>query len=584
LKGRPPGTKKSTDPEKKKRKRVARERDLCDVKIKITEYFDQDEYEEQLGHRPPGADMKASTSPVAADAQRFSASYSSQNQQFFGQTQMMPQRSVDAWGMPSVDPPGTKMHQFTAGSDMSNLTMSGTPPKKYYTFQRVNGNGGNGKGDGVAGPHKHTLEDSDRVKKNSVIRWLAKCEKDGRGKSQVRLVRYVVSLRNLVARYALGFFPTLCRRSSVVPVVCHVHHVILMRLLASSITRELSDTSSTYSTHSPMYVIPRALSTSSRCFLLTIPTSTARHLLFSRLPSRPPSDQVPSRSTMTDTNQGGDPSKKTYHKKATGNALTTVKNHSKDDDLKIYGSAFWYVTIPFMTPFFPPTTTDPSHSPFVQRVWISLEHKHIPYQYIEVDPYKKPQSLLDVNPRGLVPALRHGPTWSTHESTVIMEYLEDLNTGPALFPPDAQARATSRLWTDHINRHIIPLFYKLLQAQDTADQVTHAKEFRDQINKLVAAADPTGPFFLGPHMSFVDVQIAPWIVRLRRVLGQYRGWPEAEEGSRWKAWIDAVEAEESVRMTTSSDELYLDSYERYAENRPGTSQVADAVNRGGGLP
>lgn len=46
---------------------------------------------------------------------------------------------------------------------------------------------------------------------------------------------------------------------------------------------------------------------------------------------------------MTDTNQGGDPTKKTYHKKATGNAWTTVKNHSKDDDLKLYGSAFWYV-------------------------------------------------------------------------------------------------------------------------------------------------------------------------------------------------------------------------------------------------
>src|SRR5271167_2826937 len=39
LKGRPPGTPKSNDPNKKKRKRTARERDLCDVKIKITEYF-----------------------------------------------------------------------------------------------------------------------------------------------------------------------------------------------------------------------------------------------------------------------------------------------------------------------------------------------------------------------------------------------------------------------------------------------------------------------------------------------------------------------------------------------------------------
>lgn len=165
-----------------------------------------------------------------------------------------------------------------------------------------------------------------------------------------------------------------------------------------------------------------------------------------------------------------------------------------------------------------------------------------------------------------------------------MEYLEDLNTGPALLPPDAQTRATSRLWSDHVNRHIIPMFYKFLQAQDANDQVSHATELRNQIGKLVDAAHPDGPFFLGSQMSFVDVQIAPWVLRLRRVLGPYRGWPEPEEGSRWKKWVDALEGEESVQMTTSTDELYLDSYERYAENRPGTSQVADAVNSGKGLP
>jgi glutathione S-transferase len=282
---------------------------------------------------------------------------------------------------------------------------------------------------------------------------------------------------------------------------------------------------------------------------------------------------------MTDTNQGGDPTKKTYHKKATGNALTTVKNHAQEDELKLYGSAFWYVHHTCSN--IPNTYLS---SPFVQRVWISLEHKNIPYQYIEVDPYKKPQSLLDVNPRGLVPALRHGPTWSTHESTVIMEYLEDLNTGPALLPADAQTRATQRLWSDHVNRNIIPVFYKLLQAQDQSDQIDHAKEMKNQIAKLVSAAHPTGPFFLGAQMSFVDVQIAPWVIRLRRVLGPYRGWPEAEEGSRWAKWINAIEGEESVKMTTSTDELYLDSYERYAENRPGTSLLADAINGGRGLP
>jgi len=266
---------------------------------------------------------------------------------------------------------------------------------------------------------------------------------------------------------------------------------------------------------------------------------------------------------MTNTNQGGEASKKSYHKKATGTALATVRDHTMEEDLKLYGSCF---------------------CPFVQRVWISLEHKKVPYQYIEVDPYKKPQSLLDVNPRGLVPAIRHGPRWSTHESTVIMEYLEDLNAGSHLLPSDPQTRATSRLWSDHINRHVIPLLYKLLHAHHQNDQITHAQDLRDQINKLVAAADPNGPFFLGPQISFVDVQVAPWVLRLRRVLGPYRGWPEPEEGSRWKAWVDAIDREPSVVATTSTDELYLDSYERYAENRPGTSQLADAVNSGRGLP
>lgn len=96
---------------------------------------------------------------------------------------------------------------------------------------------------------------------------------------------------------------------------------------------------------------------------------------------------------------------------------------------------------------------------------------------------------------------------------------------------------------------------------------------------------------------------------MNRVLKPYRGWPEPEEGSRWAKWIEAIEANEHVKATTSTDDLYLDSYERYAgecsqfmrwgwrsheywdrmadrgaENRPDTSQLAKAVTSGKGLP
>jgi glutathione S-transferase len=572
LKGRPPGTKKSTDPDKKKRKRVARERDLCDVKIKITEYFDQDEYAEQVGHRPPGAENEATGAHQPTNSL-------DQNQQFFAQAQMM-QRDINGWDIPP------NLAQFTAAS--GPVPLPRVPLKRYYTFQRVNGNGGNGKGDGVAGPHKHTLEESDRVKKNSVLRWLAKCEKDSK-KSQVSYLALLLSICVALQvwtsfacfavcglRLQNPMMPLRLEKEEIVKthdvymqrhqttaagsrIADHSHNVILM--LTGNCTLHLFP-SAFCSFVMAIFILPRFthhLSRSSLFASLAIPKSPFTHPYLQLHPRIPTSV----RFKMTDTNQGGDDSKKTYHKKATGLASTTVKNHSKEDDLKLYGSAF---------------------CPFVQRVWISLEHKSLPYQYIEVDPYRKPPSLLAVNPRGLVPALRHGPTWSTHESTVIMEYLEDLGIGPALLIGDAQTRATQRLWADHVNRNIIPCFYRLLQAQDQEKRNEHASEMQQHITKLVDAAHPTGPFFLGPHMSFVDVQFAPWMLRFKRVLGPYRGWPEAQEGSRWKSWLDAVEGEESVKRTTSGDELYLDSYERYAENREGTSGVADAVNSGRGLP
>ncbi|KAL8725940.1 MAG: hypothetical protein Q9181_006228 [Wetmoreana brouardii] len=418
MKGRPPGTAKSEDPTKKKRKRQARERDLCDVKIKITEYF-------------PGARQimdKEAQSALTAEPS------TSNNNDFFSPTQSA--SVMQSQGQPRRFPFIAPSDGSMASDGTMRLNQPSADSRRYYTIQRVNGNGANGKNDGTAGPHKHTLEDSDRIKKNSVLRYVLKQEKEQKK------------------------------------------------------------------------------------------------------------------------------SEKTYHKKATGAALATVKKHAKEHDLKLYGSCF---------------------CPFVQRVWIALQFKGLDYQYIEVDPYKKPESLMAVNPRGLIPALRHGD-WGCYESTVLMEYLEDLNAGPPLLPHEPKLRAHCRLWTDHVNRHITPAFYGYLQAQEGQQQLDDATKLQNEISKLIDVAHPSGPYFLGTELSFVDVQFAPWIIRMRKVLTPYRGWPQPEAGSRWAAWVDAIENNAHVKATTSTDDLYLDSYERYAENRPNTSQVANAVNEGRGLP
>ena len=157
LKGRPPGTPKSDDPNKKKRKRTARERDLCDVKIKITEYF-------------PGAMLRADfMQDGGAPIQHPDPA---QTNNFFAPGQ----------------PGGPPINQQQFGMPIIGTTIEPTHPgvngQRYYTIQRVNGNGGNGKGDGVAGPHKHGLAESDRVKKNSVQRFMLKKDKEEK-KTQV---------------------------------------------------------------------------------------------------------------------------------------------------------------------------------------------------------------------------------------------------------------------------------------------------------------------------------------------------------------------------------------------------------------
>ena len=154
LKGRPPGTPKSEDPTKRKRKRQARERDLCDVKIKITEYF-------------PGARtiLGPDFNSIIEDAPDVPHVFAP------GINYGPPLRQPQPFGMLAL-------------SESPRPDQPGSKGERYYTIQRVNGNGGNGKGDGVAGPHKHTLEESDRVKKNSIQRHFLKEEKQMK-KSQV---------------------------------------------------------------------------------------------------------------------------------------------------------------------------------------------------------------------------------------------------------------------------------------------------------------------------------------------------------------------------------------------------------------
>ncbi|KAK0447735.1 glutathione S-transferase [Armillaria borealis] len=305
---------------------------------------------------------------------------------------------------------------------------------------------------------------------------------------------------------------------------------------------------------------------------------------------------------------------RSYHRSCTGLALETVTKHpsSGTQDITLFGSCF---------------------CPFVQRVWVALEYLEIPYNVHEVDPYQKPKDLLEVSPKGLVPGLKlhnFSPPRALNESTVIMEYIQDVSmnsTGRSLLPPTSNpyARALVRLQSDHVNRSLVPAFYRYLQAQDTSSQIESGKEFHSSIQGLVALLERAEKEIVGvggvsgegeikalsiglglwmkgnDDLGWIDVMAGPCkeltihsvkvltarymlgLFRATNVLKDYRGFI-MPSGQKFNAWMSKLLGHSAFTRTCSTEDLYLDSYERYAFNRPNTSQVANAINSGRALP
>ena len=275
---------------------------------------------------------------------------------------------------------------------------------------------------------------------------------------------------------------------------------------------------------------------------------------------------------------------------ATSRALHTAQANSTPQELTLYGA--WFC-------------------PFVQRTWITLLEKDIKYQYIEINPYKKDPWYLKLNEKGLVPTLvqtlneidedGNKKTVPIIDSSVINEWLDERydnhgalrNDGgdDGLISREDEQRSKSKFWIDHINKKIIPAFYKVLQHQPHSSYTSEAaqSDLRSSIETFVNAMDEDGPWFFGKNISMVDISLVPWARRLW-LIDHYKvggsGIPATgEEGlwKRWTAWKDAVDGRQSTLDTSSDDDHYLLAYKRYADDTTG-SLVGIATRGGGELP
>lgn len=220
-----------------------------------------------------------------------------------------------------------------------------------------------------------------------------------------------------------------------------------------------------------------------------------------------------------------------------------------------------------------------------------LLEKDIPFQYIEVNPYHKPDSLLKLNPRGLVPTLEYDNK-PLYESTVVCEFLEDAYPDTkSLLPHDPYQKARTKIWIDFVTSRIIPAYHRFLQHQPKSDPesdeglATVREDFQEQLKQFTQEMHPSGPYFMGEEVSLIDLILAPWGMRLW-VFDHFKGGlrlPEEQWTKRWAKWLSAVQERQSVVSTMSEKEHYLPIYERYAKDIA-QSEMAKAIRSGKGVP
>jgi len=203
--------------------------------------------------------------------------------------------------------------------------------------------------------------------------------------------------------------------------------------------------------------------------------------------------------------------------------------------------------------------------PFAHRSRLALMEKNLPFTLIEIDLRHKPDWYLQLNPAGAVPALRQGD-FILRESTIINEYVNECCAEPILLPETAQQRGEARLWIDYAGSKLVPLFYRLLKAQEEEKQAAVAAE----LCKVLVVLDDElkrrkgkGSYWFGWQVGLTDIALYPWFERWA-VLEHYRGLRIPDNLSSLLGWIETMQERDAVKLGGEPVDYYIGEYADYA--------------------
>ncbi|XP_058108108.1 glutathione S-transferase DHAR3, chloroplastic-like isoform X2 [Magnolia sinica] len=191
------------------------------------------------------------------------------------------------------------------------------------------------------------------------------------------------------------------------------------------------------------------------------------------------------------------------------------------------------------------STTTPNKigdCPFTQRVLLTLEEKHLPYNMKLVDLANKPEWFLKITPEGKVPVIKIDEKWIA-DSDVITQALEEKYPEPPLAVPPEKASIGSK---------IFPTFIGFLQCKDPNDGteqalLTELTSFNDYIKG-------NGPFINGKDICAVDLSLGPKLYHLEIALGHYKKWSIPESLPYVRSYMKTIFSMDSFIKTRALPE------------------------------
>src|SRR5215470_7684523 len=192
-----------------------------------------------------------------------------------------------------------------------------------------------------------------------------------------------------------------------------------------------------------------------------------------------------------------------------------------------------------------------SGSPFAWKVWLTLEHKGIPYDFrllsFDRGDLKTPE-FRAVNPRGKVPTIVDDG-FALWESMAIVEYLEERYPQQPLLPKDARGRATVRRLMLEAENHLAEADTDLMAATlfRKADQPADAAAIAAAQAKLLEELARWDALLAGDYLagalSLADFTAYPHLRIVRRIDDRQ---PQHGLGNRMpariQAWMRRIEA------------------------------------------